>query len=220
MFRIALSLLSSLFLWSCVETNTSKLEKETLPYYNSSDFTPIFIKNEVEIMQKIPHYIADFTFFNQNGISISQQDIEGKIHVANFMFTTCGSICPSMTKNLRTVSKQFNRTDSVILLSFTVTPWVDSIAKLKSYKELYEIDNPNWHFLTGNTSEIYNLARQSYFAEEEIGFNKDSTDFLHTEHFLLVDENKRIRGIYNGTLQLEMLQLSKDIRNLKAAQIN
>jgi protein SCO1 len=86
---------------------------------------------------------------------------------------------------------------------------------LNLYKKGNDITNKNWHFLTGNKADIYQLARQSYFAEEEIGYNKDSTEFLHTEHFILVDKKKRIRGIYNGTLALEMQQLITDIRVLR-----
>jgi protein SCO1/2 len=118
-----------------------------------------------------------------------------------------------MTENLQAVS---NSCKDVVLLSYTVTPWIDSVAKLKKYTIAKNITNPNWHFLTGSQSAIYNLARTSYFAEEDIGFTKDSTEFLHTEHIILVDKNKRIRGIYNGTLKLEIEQLIKDIARLKS----
>ena len=101
------------------------------------------------------------------------------------------------------------------MLSFSVTPWIDSVQKLKSYVKDKDIKMKNWYFLTGEKSKIYELARKSYFAEKDIGFTKDSTDFLHTEHFLLVDKTLRIRGIYNGTLSLEMQHLIEDIKLLK-----
>ena len=101
------------------------------------------------------------------------------------------------------------------ILSFSVTPWIDSSEKLLEYTKLYNINSNNWCFLTGNKSKIYNLARKSYFAEERFGYTKDSAQFLHTEHFILVDQQKRIRGIYNGTLALEAEQLIKDIVVLK-----
>ena len=113
------------------------------------------------------------------------------------------------------VERKFQNNSDVNLVSFTVTPWLDSPDVLKRYKEEFTLNSKNWHFLTGEKNEIYTLARKSYFAEEEIGFTKDSADFLHTEHFLLVDKNFRIRGIYNGTLSLEMEQLIKDINILK-----
>jgi protein SCO1/2 len=100
-------------------------------------------------------------------------------------------------------------------LSYSVTPWIDSTSVLKAFKKRNGINNPNWHFLTGSKSKIYDLARKSYFAEEDLGFTKDSTEFLHTEHFILVDKSKRIRGIYNGTLSFEMYQMIDDIQTLK-----
>jgi protein SCO1/2 len=190
-------------------------QKTVLPYYNTPDFTPIFLDNKSEISSKIPHQISDFSFLNQDSLFVSQKNIEEKIHVANFIFTYCGSICPVMTENLKTVAEQFLEDENVAFLSFSVTPWVDKPHILKSYTKRKEIKNTNWHFLTGDKATIYDLARKSYFAEEDIGFTKDSTEFLHTEHFILVDQNKRIRGVYNGTLLLEMKQLAKDILALK-----
>jgi protein SCO1/2 len=141
--------------------------------------------------------------------------VENKIHIASFIFTRCESICPVMTKHLKLLQDEFKNKNEVVILSYSVTPWIDSVARLKEYADANEITSPNWHLLTGSKSEIYTLARQSYFAEEDLGFTKDSTEFLHTEHILLVDKTKRIRGIYNGTLQLEIEQLIRDINLLK-----
>ncbi|AKD58162.1 SCO family protein [Spirosoma radiotolerans] len=191
--------------------------KETspkLPYYNTPDFSPIFVESASELAEKIPHTISNFSFRDQNGVTISEKDIEGKIHVADFFFTSCGSICPRMTKHMKLVEKAFPANKNVVLLSYSVTPWIDSVSRLKAYSRANNIQSENWHLLTGSKAAIYQLARQSYFAEEELGFTKDSTEFLHTEHFLLVDKQKRIRGIYNGTLELEMQQLIADIQSL------
>ncbi|GAB3916739.1 SCO family protein [Larkinella terrae] len=188
---------------------------QQLPYYNTPDFTPVFVESETDLAEKIPHTIDDFSFKDQNGQTVSQKDIEGKIHVADFFFTSCGIICPRMTKHMKRVEKAFPNDPNLVLLSYSVTPWIDSVARLKKYCLTNGIQAKNWHLLTGPKSEIYQLARQSYFAEEELGFSKDSTDFLHTEHFLLVDQHKRIRGIYNGTLELEMEQLIADIKTLQ-----
>ncbi|MEM8888563.1 MAG: SCO family protein, partial [Bacteroidota bacterium] len=97
---------------------------------------------------------------------------------------------------------------------YSVTPWIDNVKRLATYTENQDILSDNWHFLTGDKGEMYDLARTSYFAEEDIGFTKDSTEFLHTEHILLIDKTQRIRGIYNGTLQLEIKQLIKDVETL------
>lgn len=211
MFPILCLLFFSLSNSSCNRNTDAAI---ALPYYNDASFEPIFISNSEEL-SKINHKISAFNFINQDSISIDEKFIEGKIHVANFIFTTCGSICPSMTKNLKLVSDSLIGDENIAFLSFSVTPWIDKPNKLRDFRSLYSITDKRWQFLTGNKNDIYTLARKSYFAEEEIGFNKDSSEFLHTEHFILVDKNQRIRGIYNGTLELEMHQLIDDIRNLE-----
>lgn len=206
----------SIFIWiASIYACESKVKLEPLPYYNTPDFTPLFLNNQSEIETKINHQIGEFSFTNQNGENITQKKIESRIHVANFIFTSCGSICPVMTKHMKLVDSAFKSDDDVVILSYSVTPWIDDVERLKKYTERNQISNKNWHFLTGGKAEIYDLARKSYFAEEDLGFTKDSTDFLHTEHVLLIDKEKRIRGIYNGTLQLETEQLIKDIKALK-----
>ncbi len=201
------------FLISCSLFSCDR--QESLPYYNTPQFDPIFIDNKEEVIKQIPHQVAEFSFIDQNNNTFTHNDVDGKIHVANFIFTTCNSICPKMTNNMKRVSAAFPNDQDVVLLSYSVTPWIDNVARLKEYAGENDITVPNWHLLTGNKSKIYQLARQSYFAEQSLGFTKDSTEFLHTEHFLLVDRTRRIRGIYNGTLKLEMEQLIRDIQQLK-----
>lgn len=165
--------------------------------------------------EQITHRIGTFQFINQHNKTIDQSVIENKIHVANFIFTSCGSICPVLTENMKLVQGAFGSDEKVVMISFSVTPWIDDVARLNAYAERNDIRSKNWHLLTGKKSEIYTLARQSYFAEENLGFTKDSTEFLHTEHILLVDPSKRIRGIYNGTLKFDILQLIEDIKLLR-----
>lgn len=192
----------------------AKERAKQLPYYNTPDFIPQFLSNAKDVNEKIVHTINPFICTDQNGNRFSDKDVEEKIHVANFIFTSCGSICPVMTKHMKLLQQEFKDNPDVVMLSFSVTPWIDSVSRLKKYAENNQIISSNWHLLTGDKAAIYTLARQSYFAEEDLGFSKDSTDFLHTEHILLVDKTKRIRGIYNGTLQLEAEQLIKDIKEL------
>jgi protein SCO1 len=187
---------------------------ERLPYYTTPDFTPHFLRSDVEVREKVTHTIGSFALTDQTGATITQRDIEGKIHVANFIFTSCVSICPVMTKHMKLVQNAFSSNPDVVLLSYSVTPWIDDVPRLQQFAQKHAIVSPNWHLLTGRTSAIYTLARQSYFAEEDLGYTKDSSQFLHTEHVLLVDKHKRIRGIYNGTLQLEAEQLIQDIKQL------
>ncbi len=211
MYRIVFLIVSSFCIISCSNKQNDKIK---LPYYNEPEFTPVFIKNNSEVKVKITHTIDDFKFLNQDSVIISNKNIEGKIHVANFIFTSCGSICPGMTRNMKIISDSLKNKEQTVLLSYSVTPWLDKPPVLKKYKNKYGIEDPNWHFITGTKAGIYTLARKSYFAEEDIGFSKDSAEFLHTEHFILVDKIKRIRGIYNGTLLLEMHRLIEDIKTL------
>ena len=198
---------------------SKKPEESRLPYYNTPDFTPVFLSSGKEVKDKVKHTIAGFSFTDQNGKSISDKSVEGKIHVANFIFTSCISICPVMTKHMKIVQRAFQHNPKVVMLSFSVTPWIDNVKRMHDFAVKNQITSPNWHLLTGNKSQIYTLARRSYFAEEDLGFTKDSTNFLHTEHILLIDKTKRIRGIYNGTLELEAEQLVKDIRMLMNEEI-
>lgn len=212
MFRIALIFFGSLYFFiSCKE----KRVELKLPYYNTAEFSPIFINDIDSVPIKIDHTIGVFNLKDQHNISITEKAVEGKIHVANFFFTGCGSICPGMMNKMRKVNSEFANANDVVFLSFSVTPWRDDVNRLNEYATLNQIIANNWHLLTGTRNEIYDLARRSYFAEEQLGFSKDSTDFLHTEHVLLVDKTGRIRGIYNGTLEIDMDQLKEDIFQLK-----
>ncbi len=185
----------------------------SIPYYNSPDFSPHFL-NKIEAQGRIKHHIGHFYLKDQHGKTFSHDNVQGKIHLAQFIFTRCGNICPEMISQMKIVAKKFKANPQVELLSYSVTPWIDDVTTLKKFAVDKKIDAPNWHLLTGSKSLIYNLARKSYFAEEELGYTKDSTEFLHTEHMILVDRNGRIRGVYNGTLPLEAEQCVKDMEKL------
>ncbi len=195
-------------------TGCAAKKKNHLPYYNTPDFNPMFITPD-KAESVVNHTINSFSFIDQNGAVLSDKTLERKIHITNFIFTRCGNICPVMTKNMKAVEKEFMNDTGVIILSFSVTPWIDTVQALKKYATDNDIVSSSWHLLTGSKGAIYTLARRSYFAEEDLGFTKDSTDFLHTEHVLLIDKTKRIRGIYNGTLPFETEQLIKDIKLLQ-----
>jgi protein SCO1 len=218
MYRTVFLIISFIISVSLVVSCSAKKQEPALPYYNTPAFAPQFFSSPKEAAVKITHTIPPFSFTNQHGQLVTQKDIESKIHVANFFFTACGSICPSMMNNMKTVRQAFKADDEVVLLSYSVTPWIDSVPRLRNYAAAMQITGANWHLLTGQKGVVYELARKGYFAEEDLGFTKDSTEFLHTEHFLLVDRHQRIRGIYNGTLQLETQQLINDIQTLKAEE--
>ncbi len=207
---ILLCLISLMLAISC-----GQKEAETpLPFYNSADFTPEWIEKSDPEFSQI-HTINAFSLTNQEGERISNASLSGNVYVADFFFTICPSICPKMTSNMMRIQEAF-ASDQVKIASFSVMPWADSVAVLKNYAQVKGIDSGQWHLLTGGTEEIYELARKSFFAEKEIGLNKSSDEFLHTENFILVDTEGRIRGVYNGTLPIEMARLQRDIETLLA----
>ena len=217
MYRIVLASISLFFLMMACRQQPSVKD---LPYYNTPEFTPIFLSGFASVEKTINHTIGKFALSNQNGAAFSEKDVQGKMHVANFFFTGCGSICPGMMNKIAKLNHAFEKDSTVVFLSFSVTPWRDNVSRLSEYAKANKFIAPNWHLLTGPKADIYTLARKSYFAEEALGFTKDSTDFLHTEHVLLVDKTGRIRGIYNGTLDLDMEQLGIDIKLLKAENVD
>lgn len=195
------------FFPGCAENKVSEL-----PYYDKPDFTPLWVNNnEAEKL----HKISDFSFTDQDGRKITRENLNGKIYLANFFFTTCPGICPTITRNLLKVQNAFITDNDIKIISHTVMPWSDSISSLKNYEKTFSIKNGMWYLVTGNTSEIYELARKSYYAEEKAGYNSDSTEFLHTEHVLLIDRNGHLRGIYNGTIALDAERMIEDIKILK-----
>ncbi|MER0440413.1 SCO family protein [Emticicia sp. W12TSBA100-4] len=204
-----------LLLALCACQPKEQTQKENLPYYNTANFTPNWY-TETQLDTLKLHKISDFSFIDQEGKKVSNETVKGKIYVANFFFTICPSICPNMTQNLLTVHHIFKNDADILMLSHSVMPATDTVAQLKKYANRWEIDAQRWHLLTGEKDKIYALARQSYFAEKEIGLQKDKNEFLHTENAFLIDKNGYIRGVYNATLALDVENLVKDIQNLKA----
>lgn len=190
-------------------------ENTGLPYYNTPDFTPVWITPQDTEYKNI-HTIAPFNLINQLGNTITNKNTADKIYVANFFFTSCQNICPPMMDNLAKVAKAFDRDDRVLILSHSVTPRRDSIPVLKEYAQKHHINNYRWWLLTGDQPAIYKLARQAYFADDANGFTKGSDEFLHTENLVLIDAKGRIRGVYNGSLQLEVENLIAHIKLLEA----
>ena len=183
--------------------------KKTLPIYNPADVNPELVDSTVQYKSKY-HTIADFSFINQNGKTITQKDYEGKIYVADFFFTTCGSICPKMTSNLSEIQTAFAKNPKVKLLSHTVFPETDSVHVLKAYAKKHHVDDSKWNLVTGDKKEIYTMARKSYLAVK-LGKPSELYDMVHTENFVLVDTKRRVRGFYDGTKKEDMKRLIEDI---------
>lgn len=184
--------------------------KKTLPIYNPADVNPEMVDSTVQYIQKY-HTIADFSLTNQNGQTITQKDYAGKIYVADFFFTTCGSICPIMTRHMADVQKAFINNPKVMILSHTVMPEVDSVPVLKKYALEKGVIDRKWNLVTGDKKDIYRLARKSYLAVK-MGKPSELYDMVHTENFVLVDTQRRVRGFYDGTKKEEIERLIEDIR--------
>jgi protein SCO1/2 len=187
--------------------------KETMPFFNKPDFTPEWISKKDPAYKKI-HTIPPFSFTDQDGKTITEKTVDGKVYVADFFFTHCGSICPVMTRNMGKLQSLFKSNDKVLFLSHSVLPEMDNVPVLKRYADARGVISDKWHLLTGDKEKIYSIARQQYFAGDTIGYYQTGNEFLHTENFILVDQNRRIRGVYNGTLELEMDRLKEDIDTL------
>ncbi|NRA11335.1 MAG: SCO family protein [Crocinitomicaceae bacterium] len=163
------------------------------------------------------HTVGDFTFLNQDGKTITSDEVKGKIHVAEYFFTTCKSICPKMNQQMQRIHSQFRRNDDLKILSFTVDPDVDTVDQMKWYANSHGADSKQWHFLTGDKEELYQLARRSYFVlkpAEAQNLGDAGSDFIHTNNFVLVDRKSRIRGYYDGTSEEEVSKLILDIKLL------
>ena len=205
---IKLSLIFFIFyLNSC-----NQVSKDQLPIYNPTDFNPELV--DTSLHNKIEnHKVDDFTLINQNGNVVTQENYKDKIYVVDFFFTRCPSICPIMTDNLVKVQNQFINDNKVMLLSLSVTPYIDSVSVLKKYAQDKGVKDNKWNITTGDKKHIYNLARKSYFAVIEQG-DGGLQDFIHTPNFILVDTNKQIRGVYDGTDDEAVLKLIDDIEIL------
>jgi len=187
--------------------------KKVLPIYQPAQVTQDLVDENIQHVKR-NHKIADFSLVNQNGDTITQEDYRDKIYVADFFFTTCQSICPIMTKNMYRVQKEFMTDNEVMLLSHSVIPEIDTVAQLKRYAEEKKVNSTKWNLVTGDKKQIYELARKSYLAVKEDG-DGGPFDMIHTENFMLIDRERRIRGFYDGTVEADIDQLIQDIEDLK-----
>lgn len=185
---------------------------EELPIYHPSQLDPRLVDKSA-LNEKGEHHIKPFHLIDQNGDSVFLSTVHGKVILADFFFTTCGSICPKMSTQMVRVQQAFKDDDRVLLLSHSVTPETDSVPVLHAYAQEYGVDHNRWRLFTGDRKQIYSLARTSYFAAVDEG-DGGPDDFVHTENFVLVDPQGRIRGFYDGTKRTEVDKAMKDMRTL------
>ena len=179
-----------------------------LPYYGGKDFTPSWAP--------VAHRVADFGgLTDQRGQAFSNAQLDGHPYVASFIFTRCSLVCPVLVKQLGRVQAVTQGSD-LRIVSFSVTPDVDTPDVLADFGQKRGIDPSRWSLLTGSKQTIYGLARDSYFADDDrITASLDEPNaFLHTEKLVLVDAQGHLRGVYDGTLPHDIDLLIKDAKAL------
>ena len=173
-----------------------------------------------KIKLPIMNYVQNFSFTGQNGKKVNEHDIEGKVYVANYFFTTCKGICPKMNGNLESmIFEKFKNDSDFAIISHTSMPETDSVPLLKAYETKMIGRNPEfaakWYFVTGTKDSLYNMAKESYLLDNDKNNNVNIKDqFIHTQFLALVDKNMRVRGIYDGLKDDELEKLQKDIATL------
>jgi protein SCO1/2 len=190
---------------------TPKEKEFILPIFTPSDLRSNLV--HPSLAGKTEHTVPDFSFIDQNGNTVNQKTVENKIYVVDFFFTSCPSICIDLTNNLKEVQKTFIDNENVLILSHSVDPKTDNIDRLKKYANINNINNKKWFLLTGPIEDTIRMAQLGYFAIASIPNHQDNS-LIHTENIILVDKNRKIRGIYNGTSSLEISYLIDDINKL------
>jgi protein SCO1/2 len=189
------------------------IPKSKLPVYNPVDVNPRLVDDAVRHRSR-DHKVGNFALTNQNGLTVTQDDFEDIIYIADFFFTRCQTICPIMALNMADLQEYYLDDSEVKFLSHSVTPVMDSVPVLRAYADKNGAIDGKWEITTGDKKQIYGLARKSYFAVLDEGDGGDQ-DFIHTEQFILIDKKGQIRGFYDGTDKAEMNRIYKDIGILK-----
>jgi protein SCO1 len=199
-------------------------------YYFLSDKNktkPLPVINPIDVQQEMVdpemlrigrgHKVGSFRFENQDGTWITDADMKGKVSVVEYFFTSCKSICPIMNSQMQRIQRKFAKQNDVRIFSFTVDPDIDTVAQMKRYATAHQAKTGQWHFLTGKKADLYSLARRSFFVlkpAEAQNLGDAGSDFIHTNNFVLIDRQMRIRGYYDGTNPKEVSLLQAHIAQL------
>lgn len=173
-----------------------------IPGYSKKKITPV-------------GFVKPFSFLTQDGKTMTEKDIAGKVYVAEYFFTNCDGICPIMNNNMRTVYDEFKEEKDFLILSHTSDPERDSTAQMKYYADSMKVDTRRWVFLTGDKKQLYEAARFSYTIDDPANNLKSIDDqFIHSQYWALVDRNGDVMKVYDGLKQSEVNKLIKDARRL------
>jgi protein SCO1 len=194
--------------FAALAAGRSPASPSTLPYYETADLTPHW--------SPVTHRVQPFELVTQSGTPLRETDLDGRIHVASFIFTRCPNLCPMLVARLQRVQQATREWPDVRLVSYSVTPLLDTPSVLSAFGRTHAIEAERWWLTTGDSAAIKRLARESYFADDARGgADGPSGALLHTEKVVLVDGARRLRGVYNGSLPFEIERLLEDIRILR-----
>jgi protein SCO1 len=205
-----LGLAASAFTLHRAAASNASGEAGTLPFYATRDFTPHWTP--------VDHRVPSFALTDQTGALVTNRDLEGKIHIASFFFTSCGAVCPTLVERLKPAQESIRGRGDAIMVSFSVTPRTDTPTVLAKFGKQRGIDPSAWRLLTGEPEEILRVMRDFYFADDD----RDASGvprLTHTERVLLVDQYGRLRGVYNGTSAFEIERLVADVETLRSEQL-
>lgn len=180
-------------------------------YFALEAFIPGFGPPVLPVLSDVP----SFSFADQEGRTVTDRDLSGKVYVVDYFFTTCRGICPRLNTNMKRLANDLANQPDFRLLSFTVDPETDSVGRMKKYADSLGADPGRWYFLTGRKDSLYHLARSGYLLDDPKNNLTDINDqFLHTQFLALVDRSGRVRKIYDGLKNEELNELEKDIATL------
>ena len=179
----------------------------------------LYVFSQTDISQSnlpvINNNVQPFSFTNQNGKTITEKDVDGKVYVAEFFFTTCTGICPRMNNNMRTVYEKFKDEKDFRILSYTCDPERDSVAQLKKYSDSLKVNTTKWVFLTGRKDSLYTLARNSYTIDDPANnVNSIEDQFLHSQLWALVNKRGEVKKIFDGLKPSEVDEMMRQITKL------
>lgn len=171
---------------------------------------PYLGRKEINGNDTTYHTISDFRFVNQDSSVITHKNFEDQIYVSDFFFTTCPTICPIMKTQMLRVYERFKENDQISILSHTIDPKHDTVAVLKAFSERLGVDSRKWHFVTGEKEDIYKIGQTSYMVSAVEDPNEPG-GFIHSGAFILVDKQRRVRGVYDGTKEDQVDKLMDDM---------
>lgn len=204
---------ASLLLVSCGLEN-QKNKKAEFPVLGRKQYVEKVVDGKT-VTDTVDHTIPDFRLVNQDSNWVTPESFEGQVYVADFFFTSCPTICPTMKKEMLRVYEAYKDNDEVGIISHTIDPEYDTVALLKDFAERLDVKAPKWHFVTGEKEAIYELGQKGYMVTAMEDENEEG-GYLHSGAFVLVDKERKIRGVYDGTKTEEVDKLIKDIDLLLA----